>query len=184
MKQLTTILLALIVTTTLNAQDKWFTRAGEISFHSKTPVENIDAISKTASSVMVQSTGQIQFSVGMKSFVFERALMQEHFNENYVESDKYPKATFKGKLDDVSKVDFETPGTYTVPVSGDLTIHGKTNKVTTDAKLEISKDGIMANATFEVTPQDYDIAIPAMVADKIAKQITVEIKANYQPLKR
>lgn len=184
MKQLLTLCLSLIIGLTLHAQDKWFTRAGNISFHSSTPVEDIDAVSKTASSVLVQSTGQIQFSVGMKSFVFERALMQEHFNENYVESDKYPKATFKGKIDDLEKVDFSTTGTYEVSVSGNLTIHGKTNSIKTTATITVDKNGISCNSTFDVTPQDYDIAIPKMVEDKIAKQITVKIKANYQPLKK
>ncbi len=184
MKHIFTFCLVLVMGFTIQAQDKWFTRSGEISFHSSTPVEDIDAVSKTASSVLVPSTGQIQFSVGMKSFVFQRALMQEHFNENYVESDKYPKATFKGKIDDLSKVDFTTPGTYEVTVSGQLTVHGKMNPVKTNATIVVSKDGIHANASFDVTPQDYDIAIPKMVEDKIAKQITVKIKATYQPLNK
>ncbi|RYG04633.1 MAG: YceI family protein, partial [Chitinophagaceae bacterium] len=92
----------------LAAQDRYFTKTGTISFHSKTDMENIDATNKLVTAALDTKTGAIQFNVPMKAFEFKRALMQEHFNENYVESDKFPNGTFKGKLTNNAAVNYGT----------------------------------------------------------------------------
>jgi len=123
------------------------------------------------------------FMVLMKGFQFEKALMQEHFNEKYVESSKYPKATFKGGLTDLSQVDFDQPGTYTVAVAGDLTIHGVTREVTTEGTLTVQENGsVLAKAIFPVAVADYEITIPAVVRDNIAKEVEVRVDLAYEPM--
>src|SRR5690606_29851446 len=103
---------------------KYLTRSGKVTFFSSTPLEAIEAFNNEAASVMDAKTGDIVFQVPIRSFKFENALMQEHFNENYLESSKYPKAEFKGKITDINKVNFSKDGTYNVTSKGNLTIHG------------------------------------------------------------
>jgi hypothetical protein len=111
----------------LQAQ-KIFTKNGNISFFSKTSIENISASSNQAACVLDASNGNLQFSILIKSFIFKKALMQEHFNENYMESNAFPKATYKGQITDISKVDFNKDGVYHVATTGELTMHGVTQK--------------------------------------------------------
>src|SRR5947208_1580392 len=99
MKKRTLFLITLLISgTALFAQDKFFTKSGRISFYSKAPLEDIEAENRSVTAVLDTKTGMVQFAVPMKAFEFEKALMQEHFNENYIESDKYPKAEFKGQV--------------------------------------------------------------------------------------
>jgi len=117
----------------------------------------------------------LEFSVLIKGFEFDRALMQEHFNENYMESDKYPKAVFKGKLIADKKLIVETNSNFTTEVSGTLTIHGVSRQITVPVETRLVNGVISARANFKVTPQDYKISIPAIVADKINKTISIAI---------
>ena len=105
--------------------------------------------------------------------------MEEHFNENYMESSKYPKATFKGKINDLSKVNFTTDGTYTVEVTGDLTMHGITNKTTTTGTITVSSGVITATSMFKVKLSDYKISIPKIVKDNIAEVVDVKVSCVY-----
>lgn len=164
------------------AQDRLVSRNGIISFYSKTQLENIEAHSQTAVSVLDKQTGQVEFSVLIKSFTFEKALMQEHFNENYLESDKFPKSVFKGRIDDLSKVDFTKDGKYTASVTGLLTIHGETKMVTAPASFTVLNVKTLANAEFNVTLADYKISIPALVKDKISKTVKIAVELTYKVL--
>ena len=158
-----------------------FTKNGKISFFSKTSMENIEAANNQVVSVLGVKTGSIQFSVLMTGFLFKKALMQEHFNEDYMESAKYPKATFKGTITDISKVDFSKDGNYTVSVSGDLTLHGVTNKVTVPGTINIVGGKINATSTFSILVADYKIDIPKVVQNNISKSIEIKVDCNYQP---
>ena len=109
--------------------------------------------------------------------------MQEHFNENYMESDKFPKAVFKGQIDNYSKLDISKNGKVTVKVSGDLTMHGVTKKVTTDAMVSINNGKIIADANFNVLLADFNIKIPALVKDQIAKSLKIKVACTLEPLK-
>ena len=124
----------------------------------------------------------MEFAVLIKGFEFKKALMQEHFNENYLESDKFPKATFKGKIVNNSDVNYKKDGTYKVKTKGQLTIHGVTKEVEADGTIEVKGGKIVGTSTFNVNPEDYKISIPNLVRDKIAKQIKVTVKADYQPM--
>lgn len=161
---------------------KYMTKNGYIGFYSKTPMEEIKADNNQVASVLDTGTGEMVFQVLMKSFHFERALMEEHFNENYVESDKYPKSAFKGKITNLSSVDFKKNGTYDVTVEGDLTIHNATNKVSIKGTLEVITGGINANSKFNIVPEDYKIEIPGVVREKIDKNLAVTISVKYTPV--
>ena len=179
--------LSFVATMTLSVSgwgQQYFTREGKISFFSETPIENIEAHNAKATSVWDAGSGQLEFAVLVKAFQFEKALMQEHFNENYMESDQFPKAVFKGKLADAGKVDPMKDGKYAVTVVGDLTLHGVTKPVETQGVFSVKNGVVEAKATFEIDPEDYGIAIPAVVRENIAKQIRIEVDAQYQLLKK
>jgi hypothetical protein len=184
MKQTLVLLYCLCSFVPAQAQGKYFTRTGHISFYSKTPLEDIQASNRQAASVIDFATGEIVFSVLMKSFEFPKALMQEHFNENYIESDKYPKSTFKGKILNIQTVDTGKNGTYPVEVEGELTIHGVTRPVKSTGTLEVKDSKIYGKSQFTVAVADYDIQIPKLVRDNIAKTIDIQVDMVYEPFKQ
>ncbi len=164
------------------SQSRFFTKQGTIHFFSATKMENIDAKNTTANAVLDTETGKFEWGVTIKGFKFEKALMEEHFNENYLESTKYPKASFKGKIDDLSKVNFSKDGTYNVRVSGDLTIHGKAKSVSTDGTIIVKGGSIQTKSKFTVKCSDHDISIPAVVKDNISNEIAVDVDATLAPM--
>lgn len=174
--------LAILAAGALNAQ-KQFTRAGKISFFSDAVVEKIEAHNTSATSVLDLDNRRMEFAVLIKGFQFEKALMQEHFNENYMESDQFPKATFKGAWTDADKVNWQKDGSYPVTLTGDLTIHGQTKAVRIPATFTVKGGVIRGVSTFTVAVADYGITIPAVVRENIAKEITIKVDADYQPLK-
>lgn len=161
-----------------NAQ-KYYTKNGNISFFSKTSLEDIKADNNQVVSVLNTQTGELQFSLIIKNFHFKKTLMEEHFNENYIESEKFPKATFKGNIADITKVKFTSDGTYNVNVTGDLTLHGVTQKVSSPGTITVKGDKINASAKFAAKPPDFNITIPALVKDKIAETIDVLVNCDY-----
>jgi len=182
MKKIYLIAIGIISIFICNAQNRLMTKAATISFYSKAPMENIEATNKSGISVIDKTTGHLEFSVLLKGFNFERALMQEHFNENYVESDQFPKAGFKGKITDQTKVNFSKDGIYNVPITGVLTLHGVLNEITTSATITIRNGITEGEAAFNIDIEDYKIKIPAIVKDKIAKKVKITVKATYQTL--
>jgi polyisoprenoid-binding protein YceI len=180
MKPFVFLLFVVLHCTATNAQDRLLTRNGTISFYSKAPLEDIEANTQTAVSVLDKKTGQIEFSVLVKSFTFEKALMQEHFNEDYLESDKFPKSTFKGHVDDLEKVSFDKDGKYTVSVTGELTMHGQSRTLTTLATFTILKGATLADAQFDIALSDYKIIIPSVVKDKVSKTVKVALHLKYE----
>src|SRR5881275_60073 len=130
--------------TAIQAQDRYFTKTGKIDFYSKAALEDIQAKNKTVTAVLDAKSGAMQFEVQMKGFEFEKKLMQEHFNENYVESDKYPKADFKGAVANNSAVNYTRDGTYNVTVKGKLTLHGVTKDVEAPGTIKVASGKIGA----------------------------------------
>lgn len=182
MKRIVIMLLLTVAMINVNAQDRYFTRAGKVSFYSDAPMEKIEAHNSQGTSVFDAKSGQFEFAVLMKAFEFEKALMQEHFNENYVESDKFPKATFKGNIADISKVDLSKDGTYPVKVRGQMTLHGVTKDVATDGTIEVKEGKIKGNSTFNIAVADYNIEIPALVREKVAKEVKIVVDAVYSKM--
>ncbi len=161
------------------AQNRFFTKDAKINFNSSTPLEDIVAESNQATTFMDIEKNEVVFSVLTTSFKFRRALMEEHFNENYMESAKFPKAKFSGKI--VSPVDWKSERPVIVDVKGQLTMHGVTKEVTLKAQITPGKMKISASAELKVTPEDFSISIPSAVRDKIAKEVTIKIDATYAP---
>jgi polyisoprenoid-binding protein YceI len=181
MKRLTLIFILITVFFAASAQ-KYMTKNGYIGFFSHTPMEDVKGDNNQVASILDISTGEIVFQVLIKSFHFDQALMEEHFNENYMESDKIPKSSFKGKITDLSSVDFKKNGMYEVTVEGDLTIHNVTNKISTKGTIEVVSGGINANSKFNIVPEDYKINIPGVVREKIAKNLEVTVIIKYSPM--
>ena len=148
---------------------------------SSTPVEDIRAVSQSGTAAIVGRTKEIVVQVPIKSLEFDRKLMQEHFNENYMESDKYPQAKFKGTIDQV--IDFTKDGDYNVSVTGVLSVHGVDKTRTIPGKLTI-KDGILQIFTeFKVACADHKIKIPTLIVTKVAEVINIKIDGKLNPVK-
>lgn len=168
----------LLISISANAQ-KYYTKNGLISFFSKSPLENIKAKNNEVLSIINTSTGDLQFSLLITGFHFEKALMEQHFNDDYMESSKYPKSTFKGKVTNLSNVNFAKDGTYNVSVSGDLTMHGVTNAVTSAGILTIKNGIISTGSTFIIKLKDYNITVPNMAKNNVSETIEITVSCTY-----
>ncbi len=163
------------------AQKKFFCKTAKISFFSKSPLEDIESHNTKALTAFDPTTGQIEFSVLMKGFEFEKAKMQEHFNEEYIESDRYPKGVFVGAMKNPGDLKLDKDGVYKVQVTGSLTLHGITKPQNADAVFSIKNGEISAASEFTVAVADYNIKIPALVAEHIGKTVKVVINVpSYQ----
>jgi hypothetical protein len=174
-----------------NAQKYWDCSKGHIGFFSKTPVEDIEAESKIAGAIINTENGVIAFKVPMKSFKFKNSLMEEHFHENYMETDKevkngdrieYPNkdGLFQGKME--PKVDFNTPGLYNVTAKGKLKIHGIEVEREITGTLEVKADKTAElKSGMEVPLKDHNIAVPKMLLMKIAEKIRVDVDFILKP---
>jgi len=163
---------------------RYFTRNASVSFSSFAPLEKIEASTNSGSCVIDISTGQVEFAVLIRSFNFKKALMQEHFNENYMESNKYPKAIFKGMIPDFKSINWTTNGTQTAGVQGDITIHGVTKPLETKVVFRMENGKVFADADFDLIVADFNISIPSVVRDNIARTVKVKLKAEFQELKK
>lgn len=161
---------------------KYFSKSGAVAFVSNAPLEKIEAKNSSATTVIDAATGNLEWAVLVQGFQFEKALMQEHFNENYMESGKYPKAKFKGKIDNWSTVNLARDGDYPVKVSGTLEIHGVMKPIVADGKIVVKNKAFSARSKFSILVADYGIQIPKLVADNVARQVDVEVQADYQPM--
>ncbi len=159
---------------------EYFTKTGTISFFSSTPVEDIAGINHQITSAFETNGGKMQFSVMITAFEFEKKMMQEHFNENYMESDKFPKSTFNGQIENIAAIDFSKNGTYKAIVSGDLTIKDKTNNVKTLGTFVVNGESVNAKAEFKVKLADYNVKVPGLVRDKISEDILIKVDMNYK----
>lgn len=164
-----------------NAQT-YMTRTGKISFNAttKSSPEKIEAVNREVASIIDAQKGEVRFQVLIKSFKFERALMQEHFNENYMESDKFPKADFKGTISNPGDVNFSKDGTYNTKVAGKLTIHGVTKDVSVPGTIIVKAGAVHTKAVFSVVLKDYGISVPSVVADKLDKQAVITLDSELQ----
>ena len=153
------------------------TQAGEISFFSKTPMEDIDAVNKQVGSIINSANNEVAVQIRVTNFIFPNKLMQEHFNENYLETDKFPSATFKGKIKEA--VDFKIPGTYSVTALGTATIHGVSKPVELKGTIVSTGKALTMNCVFDIRLDEYKIDIPRIVFSKIAEVIKVKGNISY-----
>ncbi|HYG14913.1 MAG TPA: YceI family protein [Bacteroidia bacterium] len=178
-KSILVVVMALISAATFG--QKYFTKTGHVSFFSDAALEDIEAHNYQTTALLNSSTGAMAFKVPIKGFEFKKALMQEHFNENYMDSDSFPEATFDGTIEDLKKVDFTKAGTYDVTVKGKLTIHGVTKEVSVPGKIVVDPDKkVTTNATFKVALKDYNIK-----NDKVQNiSNDIEIRVNVEMPKK
>lgn len=148
-----------------------------VRIFSVSPIENIEAKSTNSSCAFSVKTGKIIMKVPIKSFKFEKALMQEHFNENYMESEKYPMAQFEGVIQDIP--DMTKNAEYSIKIKGKLTMHGVTNEKEITANLIIKNGEIKGTTVFKVKCKDYKIEIPKIVFKNIAEEIEVTVNAEF-----
>jgi hypothetical protein len=172
------IALALIFSAGVQAQ-KLSTRTGFVKFFSEAPVENIEASNKQVSSIINVENGEFAFLVPIKGFQFEKALMQEHFNENYMESGEFPSATFKGTITNMADIKLGKDGTYKATFAGTMTMHGVEKKMTETATITVKGGKTSLDSKFNIKPEDYGIVIPAGKKDNIASVIAVTVNISY-----
>lgn len=179
------LLLIAIVFLSIQVQaQKYFTRTGLVRFFSEAPLENIEASNNQASCIVDIETGELVSKILLKAFEFDKALMQEHFNENYVESDKYPQAVLKAKVEDIEALDLDSHLEQKVALTGELTIKDVSRKVRIEGKLKNNNEMISASAYFIIRPEDYNIAIPRAVRNNIAQEIEVSVIFNLEAFNR
>jgi|SRR5579871_865621 len=160
---------------------QYITHNGFIGFYSKTPLEDIKAENNQVYAAVDLPKKNIAFTLLLKGFIFPKELMQEHFNENYVESDKYPKANFIGSY--TGDVAADKDGSYKVTIKGALTLHNVTKNIEAPATLEMRSEKLIGDATFTLKPEDFNISIPSLIRDKIAKEVTVHVKIDCSTTK-
>ncbi len=161
--------------------DQFITRQGQVSFFSYTSVENIEAKNNQVLSIIDLSKNEIAVSMLMNAFIFKKSLMHEHFNESYIESDLYPKATFEGRI-----VDFDplATGAQTKMIQGALTIHGITKEIEIKTTIQDMNGSYLLTGDFEVAVKDFDIKIPPILAPNIAKIISITFRFEYRPYEK
>ncbi len=163
-----------------SAASVFVTKNAELTLFSEAPMENIEAVSRNAYGVVNINSGEIQFGVSIRSFQFRKSLMREHFNENYMESDKYPVAKFKGKLN--MPLEISRDGEYQVTATGDLEVHGVTKRRSVSGTVKVVNGKLEIYSVFDVKCQDHNIKIPALVFKNIAETIRITFKGTFSTL--
>jgi hypothetical protein len=177
MKNNLLFLVIVLFLSTLAAQSKYYTKTGTIDFEASVPsFEEVKATSNTVTSVINVTTGEIAVLALVKGFRFKVALMEEHFNENYAESDKFPKATLTGKIKNFSLKNLTTVSKL-FELNGKLTFHGKTIYIDPEISISLNENTIHLIAGFVLNPEDFDIKIPKLIRKKVAE--TVEVTINF-----
>ena len=175
------ILIAILAITlsSAKAQKIYSTKTGKISFFSSAPLEDIEAKNNEVESKLASSNGQVVFILLMKGFRFENELMEEHFNENYVESNKFPKSDFKGVIANVKDINFSKDGRYAAIVKGNLTIHGITHAAEANGTVEVRGGKVAVNSKFNIRLKDYGIG-GSLIGKKIADNIAITVDCQYE----
>lgn len=174
------LLLLVLLSSTVTAQEIFKATGVEIDFFSSAPVEDIHAVSKEGVSVLNAKTGEISFQVKIRSFQFRKAKMQEHFNENFMESHKYPLAAFKGKVkEDIDQLKDEE---NRITITGILEVHGEKKQREIPAIIKVENDKIQLRSRFKVACEDHEIEIPKILWKNIAEVVLVKVNANYSKM--
>ena len=174
------IIILLLFPGSLRAQDIYEATGVSTEFFSSAPIEDIAAHADGGMSLWNTRNGEITFRINIRSFDFEKGKMQEHFNENFMESHKYPHATFKAKVQ--QQPDLSKEGEYLVTLDGILEIHGVAQERKIDARVTVREDSVILQSEFNVAVADHDIKIPKLLFRNIAEVVSLEVHANYKKL--
>jgi polyisoprenoid-binding protein YceI len=175
------ILLLFLGSSLSSAAQKFIVEKSFVSFYSHATIEDITAEHKNANSIFSSETGEIVFSVPIKEFKFAKALMEEHFNEKYMESEKFPKATFQGKVTGFQK---QVTGAQQVQATGKLAVHGVTKEIDIPGTLEVTGSKIKLLSKFIIKLEDYNITLPQLMWQNIAEQVDVTLEFTYKPYEK
>jgi len=176
------LFLCLFAANLLQGQDIYKLKSSNINFFAGTPIEDIDANNTKAISFLNLKSGEISISIPIKAFHFKRALMEEHFNENYLESDKYPKCEFKGKIANAAL--FNANEVFNTSISGLLTLHGIAQQRTIAVSI-LPKDGfLVGESKFQIPLSDHNIDRPQIVWEKLAETVAITANLIYEPYKK
>ncbi len=177
------VLLSVVYEDSIFAQNNmFFTDNGRINFTSDAPLEVIKAESDKLAGIINLSNRTFSFSIPMNSFNgFNSSLQRTHFNENYIESEKYPNSTFNGKI--IEEIDFSVPGEYKVRAKGKINIHGIEQDRIIRSTLSVRKKELFVKSEFTVLLDDHNIKIPTIVQQKLAEQISVVVEGTFIPMK-
>lgn len=170
---------AMLISLASFSQKVYSTKSGQISFNASSPIEKIKGINNQADSKMIDKNGQIVFMLLIKSFKFENQLMEDHFNENYMESTKFSKADFKGFITNISSVDFTKDGKYPVTADGTLTLHGVSQKMQPTGVITISNGKVSLNSSFKIALKDYNVT-GSYIGSKIASDVEINVQCKYE----
>lgn len=177
-------LLFLFCSLCVSAQEKFLTRTGRITFFSEAPLENIEAQNLQTTAIVDAGKGTLAFKVIMKSFEFEKAAMQDHFNKQYLHTDKYPEARFEGSIMDPSALNVNQDGSYKVMVQGKLTIHGVTRDIKETGIIEVKGNTLSTRAKFTIRLADFGVKVPSDYVRKISSEIDITVDATLNPFTR
>ena len=158
-------------------EDIYLTRQGIVEFFSSTPIEDIKAYNNQVSCVLNYESGKFAFQVPIKGFMFKNGLMQEHFNENYLESDIYPKSIFKGMINNWDSLAIND-STLNIRLVGELTIHGVTKTIEQNATILRKNGNLVGKCKFIISLEDYEVKIPKIVRQNIAESIEINVDVN------
>ncbi len=178
MRKILMTVAGLVIAVLTHAQ-KFTAEKSTVKFFSDAAIEDITATNTKSSSIFNEATGEIVYSIPIKEFEFDKSLMKDHFNEKYMESDQFPKATFQGKISDYQPA---ATGAQKATAVGKLTIHGVTQDVTIPGTIENAGGKITMKAKFMVKLVDYKIKIPQLLWKNIAEQVEVTVEFNYTAL--
>lgn len=178
MRNLILVIALIVIGFTGNSQNIYKAVEGDISFFSETPMENIDAVNKDVKALINTNTGEVAFIATNVGFHFEKPLMEEHFNENYIESDKYKASVFKGKIQE--KINFSDNGKHAVTVVGLLNIHGVEQEREIKGEVTVEDGKIKVMSDFIVKVKDHKIKIPKLVVKNIAEEVKVMVNLNFE----
>jgi len=175
MKNLLTLIIVLLAFVSALSQEKVLTKSGVTTFEASVPsFEEVKATNKLSGCILNTKTGEIVGLLMMKNFKFKSALMEEHFNENYMESDKYPKGVFKGKIENFN-IESLTSNNQDFTINGSMEIHGKSKDITITAKISKKENSIFLSSNFNLNTDDFGIELPILVRSKVAKKVNVQI---------
>ena len=157
---------------------KYYSKVGRISFVSDAPIEKIEAVNNNAMIVVDATNGAVECAVLIKGFQFAKALMQDHFNENYMESHLFPKGLYKGTITNIRDINLARDATYTANLKGELTLHGVTRPMVNSGQVVVKGGKITVASTFEVLVKDFEIEIPKVVRESVAEKVSVTVHAD------
>ncbi len=176
------LILLLIASAYIGRAQLYTCNEGTVSFFSEAPLENIAATTDKVSSFLNTATNEVIFVIHIRGFTFEKDLMKEHFNEKYMESDKYPTSTFKGKINE--QVDYTKDGTYNVTATGMLNLHGVEREINAAGTVTVDKEKINVKSDFRIPLKGFNITVPKLVFENIAEVISIKVNTNYIPYKK